>query len=148
MKIYQFDQTTTTPDLCFLTTLRCQESTTTHGGFYGAALCIKKRLSSRPDTRDAYHSHYHPKMWFFFKNLLSFTKYLPSMLSCLSMTLLYSLQARIHSLSYRALSNAKDIVLIYCDFPGVHLASRFASTVPTGYKVTLIEQNSHFNYVV
>ena len=63
------------------------------------------------------------------------------------MTLSYSLQARIHSLSCWALSNAKDIVIIYCDFPGVHLVTRFASTFPTGYKVILIERNSHLIYV-
>jgi NADH dehydrogenase FAD-containing subunit len=68
-------------------------------------------------------------------------------LSCLFVTLSHSLEARIHCLSYRALPNAKNIVVICCDFPGVHLAIRCASILPTGYKVTLIEGNSHFNYV-
>ncbi|OKL64341.1 hypothetical protein UA08_00683 [Talaromyces atroroseus] len=57
-------------------------------------------------------------------------------------------QAIMHRWTYRAVQCPKDIVIIGGSFAGVRLASRLAKSVPTGYRVTLIERNSHFNYLI
>lgn len=52
-----------------------------------------------------------------------------------------------HGLSYRRTSSMKKVVVIGGSFSGFYLARRLAHSLPTGYKVVLIEKNSHFNYI-
>ena len=56
------------------------------------------------------------------------------------------IHALIHHHTYRSLPNPKHIVVIGGSFSGLYLAFRLSESVPSGYKVILIEQNSHFNY--
>lgn len=52
--------------------------------------------------------------------------------------------SRIHRLTYKAVDNPRDIVVIGASFAGYHAAYCLAHSVPTGYRVTIIEKNSHF----
>ncbi|KAI1344204.1 hypothetical protein F5Y15DRAFT_365834 [Xylariaceae sp. FL0016] len=54
--------------------------------------------------------------------------------------------AQHHSLTYKPTPNRKNVVIIGGSFAGIHLARRLAQSLPTGYKVVLIEKNSHFNF--
>ncbi|RAL11216.1 NAD(P)/FAD-dependent oxidoreductase [Aspergillus homomorphus CBS 101889] len=54
------------------------------------------------------------------------------------------LTPRLHRLTYRSVPHPKNIVIIGASFAGYHAARRLASTVPTGYRVVIIERNSHF----
>lgn len=56
------------------------------------------------------------------------------------------IHALIHRHTYRSLPNPKHIVVIGGSFSGLYLAFRLSESVPSGYRVILIEQNSHFNY--
>lgn len=56
------------------------------------------------------------------------------------------IHALIHRHTYRSLPKPKHIVVIGGSFSGLYLAFRLSESVPSGYKVILIEQNSHFNY--
>lgn len=60
-----------------------------------------------------------------------------------------SLSAFLHRFTYKSLppSETKNVVVIGGSFAGVQIAKRLADTLPTGYRVILIEKNSHFNYV-
>ncbi|KAJ7718596.1 hypothetical protein DFH07DRAFT_860114, partial [Mycena maculata] len=60
--------------------------------------------------------------------------------------LFQSLQAVYHGWTYKALPIADTVVVIGGSFAGLALAKRLCQTLPTGYKVTLIEKNSHFNF--
>lgn len=51
-----------------------------------------------------------------------------------------------HSWTYKATSDPKNIVVVGGSFAGVELVKRLIEIVPTGYRVVLIEKNSHFNY--
>lgn len=55
-----------------------------------------------------------------------------------------SVSSRIHRLTYKAVDNPRDIVVIGASFAGYHAAYCLAHSVPTGYRVTIIEKNSHF----
>lgn len=51
-----------------------------------------------------------------------------------------------HGWTYKATADAKNVIVIGASFAGVALAKRLTETVPTGYRVILIEKNSHFNF--
>ncbi|PVH96108.1 FAD/NAD(P)-binding domain-containing protein [Periconia macrospinosa] len=56
------------------------------------------------------------------------------------------LYAIYHKWVYKATPSAKNVVVLGGSFAGVELVKRLCDTLPTGYKVILIEQNSHFNF--
>ncbi|KAH6710955.1 hypothetical protein BKA61DRAFT_107045 [Leptodontidium sp. MPI-SDFR-AT-0119] len=51
-----------------------------------------------------------------------------------------------HRYTYHPLPDSRNVVVIGGSFSGLYLAFRLAETLPSGYKVILVEQNSHFNY--
>lgn len=57
------------------------------------------------------------------------------------------LLALVHRWTYRAVSAPKEIIVIGGSFTGVQIAQRLTETIPTGYRVTIIERKSHFNYL-
>lgn len=57
-----------------------------------------------------------------------------------------NIRTRIHRLTYRAVPNPKNIVVIGGSFGGIELTRKLASSLTTGYRVVLVEKNSHFNY--
>lgn len=57
------------------------------------------------------------------------------------------LLALAHRWTYRAVSSPKEIIVIGGSFTGVQIAQRLTETIPTGYRVTMIEKKSHFNYL-
>ncbi|KAL4787129.1 hypothetical protein BJX76DRAFT_364227 [Aspergillus varians] len=56
------------------------------------------------------------------------------------------LQAIPHHLTYQSTPNPKNVVIIGGSYAGARLAQRLTETLPTGYRVVLIERNSHFNH--
>ncbi|KAG4429921.1 hypothetical protein IFR05_014599 [Cadophora sp. M221] len=56
------------------------------------------------------------------------------------------IHALIHRYTYQSLPNPRNVVIIGGSFSGLYLAFRLAESLPSGYKVILVEQNSHFNY--
>lgn len=73
-------------------------------------------------------------------------KYLP-LLAQYALKLLYQrLQSTIHRHTYRPLPSAQNVLIIGGSFTGMWLARRLTESLPSGYKVILIEKNSHFNY--
>lgn len=55
-------------------------------------------------------------------------------------------QAFNHRRTYKESPSAKNVVVLGASFAGVQLAKRLSETLPTGYRVVMIEKNSHFNY--
>lgn len=51
-----------------------------------------------------------------------------------------------HRLTYRAVSNPQNIVIIGASFGGYQAARDLANSLPTGYRVVVIEKNSHFQF--
>ncbi|KAL1311466.1 hypothetical protein AAFC00_004409 [Neodothiora populina] len=51
-----------------------------------------------------------------------------------------------HSWTYKSTSSAQNVVVLGGSFAGITLAKRLTETLPTGYKVVLVEKRSHFNY--
>ncbi|KAH7336231.1 hypothetical protein BKA65DRAFT_505951 [Rhexocercosporidium sp. MPI-PUGE-AT-0058] len=56
------------------------------------------------------------------------------------------IHALIHRYTYHSLPSPHNVVVIGGSFSGLYLAFRLAESLPSGYKVILVEQNSHFNY--
>lgn len=52
-----------------------------------------------------------------------------------------------HRWTWRDVPEAKNVVVIGGSFAGVQVVNHLADTLPTGYKVVLIEKNSHLHYV-
>ncbi|KAF1847080.1 FAD/NAD(P)-binding domain-containing protein [Cucurbitaria berberidis CBS 394.84] len=52
-----------------------------------------------------------------------------------------------HTFTYKAIDSPKNIVVVGGSFAGIHVANWLANAVPTGYRVVLVEKNSHFNYL-
>ncbi|BCR89940.1 NAD(P)/FAD-dependent oxidoreductase [Aspergillus chevalieri] len=50
----------------------------------------------------------------------------------------------IHRITYRPVSSPRDIVVIGASFAGYHAAYCLAHSLPSGFRVTVIEKNSHF----
>lgn len=59
------------------------------------------------------------------------------------------LAAIVHHYTYKSLltSQTKNVVVVGGSFAGYFIAKHLTETLPTGYRVVLIEKNSHFNYV-
>ncbi|KAK2757239.1 Apoptosis-inducing factor 2 [Arachnomyces sp. PD_36] len=51
-----------------------------------------------------------------------------------------------HKWTYKVTSDAKNVVVLGGSWAGIELTRRLSETLPTGYKVVLVEKNSHFNY--
>ena len=64
-----------------------------------------------------------------------------------SFNALYQLLASVvHRWTYQSVENAQNVIVIGGSFAGVELTRRLAESLPTGYRVVLIERNSHLNY--
>ncbi|KAJ7256479.1 hypothetical protein B0H12DRAFT_1183179 [Mycena haematopus] len=48
--------------------------------------------------------------------------------------------------TYKAIPDAKNVVVLGGSFAGLELVKGLAATLPTGYKVVFIEKNSHMNF--
>ncbi|KAM5440978.1 hypothetical protein MferCBS31731_004117 [Microsporum ferrugineum] len=55
-------------------------------------------------------------------------------------------QAVYHRWTWQDSPGAKNVVVLGGSFAGVELVNRLADTLPTGYKIVLVEKNSHLNY--
>lgn len=75
-----------------------------------------------------------------------FGKYFPVFLNYGFSLLVQRIQALIHRYTWKNLPSSQNVVVIGGSFAGITLARRLAESLPSGYKVVLIEKNSHFNY--
>lgn len=72
---------------------------------------------------------------------------LPQMFKLGGRLLVQKVYATCHSYTYKAVPEPKNVVVIGGSFAGIMLARRLAETLPTGYRVVLIEKNSHIQNV-
>jgi NADH dehydrogenase FAD-containing subunit len=61
--------------------------------------------------------------------------------------LLQKIRTSIHRRTYKAKADAKVVVIIGGSFAGFFTAQQLIQSLPTGYKVILIEKNEHLHYV-
>lgn len=73
-------------------------------------------------------------------------KITPVALSFMLAQLAHFIKALLHRLTYKPTIQPRNIVVIGGSFTGLHLAKRLTQTIPSGYRVVLVEKNSHFNY--
>ncbi|KAF2092464.1 oxidoreductase [Rhizodiscina lignyota] len=57
------------------------------------------------------------------------------------------IQASYHRWTYKAIPSPKNVVIVGGSFAGFELAKRLCESLPTGYRVVLVEKNSHLHYV-
>jgi NADH dehydrogenase FAD-containing subunit len=74
------------------------------------------------------------------KSLVFFLPYLGTLLR-------QRVTAAIHNWTWHSTPSTKNVVVIGGSFAGVELVNRLSHTLPTGYRVVLIEKNSHLNYL-
>lgn len=55
------------------------------------------------------------------------------------------IKSRIHRLTYQPGSQPKNVVIIGASFAGYHVARCLANSLPSGYRVVVIEKHSHFH---
>lgn len=56
------------------------------------------------------------------------------------------ISAFIHALVYKPGPSPKNVVIIGGSFAGILLARRLCESLPSGYRVVLVEKNTHFHY--
>ena len=56
------------------------------------------------------------------------------------------ISARVHRWTYKLVANPKNVVVVGGSFGGFFLAKQLAESLPTGYRVVLIEKHSHFHF--
>ncbi|KAE9380356.1 putative amid-like NADH oxidoreductase [Stipitochalara longipes BDJ] len=76
-----------------------------------------------------------------------FARYLPVLLKYALKFFYQRLHSVLHRQTYRSLPSPQNVLVIGGSFTGVWLARRLTESLPSGYKVILIEKNSHFNYL-
>lgn len=81
------------------------------------------------------------------EQLRFFCKYITVVLKFGTSILFERIEAFIHRFTYKNLPSSQNVVVIGGSFAGAMLARRLAESLPSGYRVILIEKNSHFNYV-
>jgi NADH dehydrogenase FAD-containing subunit len=55
-------------------------------------------------------------------------------------------QAVVHRYAYHSTADPRNVIVVGGSFAGALLAQRLIHTVPSGYRVIIIEKHSHFNY--
>ncbi|KAG9786667.1 Fe-regulated protein 8 [Exophiala dermatitidis] len=60
--------------------------------------------------------------------------------------LTHNCAARVHRLTYKLVDNPKNVVVIGGSMAGFFLAKELAESLPTGYRVILIEKKSHYHF--
>ncbi|KAE8394835.1 hypothetical protein BDV23DRAFT_126500 [Aspergillus alliaceus] len=55
-----------------------------------------------------------------------------------------AIATRLHQLTYRAVEHPRNVVVVGASFAGYHAAKCLASSLPTGYRVVIVERNTHF----
>jgi NADH dehydrogenase FAD-containing subunit len=61
--------------------------------------------------------------------------------------LIERIQATYHRWTYAAIPSAKNVIIVGGSFAGFELARRLCESLPTGYRVVLVEKHSHLHYV-
>jgi NADH dehydrogenase FAD-containing subunit len=61
-------------------------------------------------------------------------------------TLLSKLRSLLHKLTYKEVESPKNVVIIGASFAGCQAAKSLATSLPTGYRVILVEKSSHFQF--
>ncbi|KAM0258864.1 hypothetical protein ACHAPA_011066 [Fusarium lateritium] len=74
---------------------------------------------------------------------LDFAKIIASFVASL---VVQKAQSIIHRFTYRPSSDPLNVIVVGGSFAGCLAAQRLAHTLPTGYRVILVEKHSHFNY--
>lgn len=81
------------------------------------------------------------------RDVLKFIKFsFPFVLSHGLRRLAQRISAFLHALEYKPGSSPKNVVIIGGSFAGILLAKRLCESLPSGYRVILVEKNTHFNY--
>jgi NADH dehydrogenase FAD-containing subunit len=70
-----------------------------------------------------------------------------TMMDYIPMLINQNLSALRHRLTYKLLPSTLNVLVIGGSYTGIHLAKRLAESLPTGYKVVLVERKSHFNHL-
>ncbi|KAG9234417.1 putative AMID-like mitochondrial oxidoreductase [Amylocarpus encephaloides] len=73
-------------------------------------------------------------------------KYFPIIATFSVDIVIQRLKAIQHLRTYNLLPDTQNVVVVGGSFAGLMLARRLAESLPSGYKVVLVERNSHFNY--
>lgn len=81
------------------------------------------------------------------RDVLKFLKFsLPFLVSHGFTRLAQRIGALLHALQYKPGPSPKNVVIIGGSFAGISLARRLCHSLPSGYKVILVEKNTHFHY--
>lgn len=76
-----------------------------------------------------------------------YARFIVWMVPYIPQLIMEKIRAAIHRRTYKALPNAKNVVIIGGSFAGFFTAQQLIQMLPTGYKVILIEKNEHLHYV-
>lgn len=80
-----------------------------------------------------------PQIRFYFDFVQVIVSYLASMA-------VHKGQSIVHKATYRLLPDSRVVIVIGGSFAGILVAQRLAHTLPSGYRVIVVEKHSHFNY--
>jgi hypothetical protein len=75
---------------------------------------------------------------------LAYSRLVPELLF---KTLVQRIKTLSHSYTYRSVPSPLNVVVLGGSFTGTQLARRLVNSLPTGYRVVLVEKNSHFNFL-
>lgn len=81
------------------------------------------------------------------RDVLKFIKFsFPFLVSYGIRRIVQRVAAILHALEYKPGSSPKNVVIIGGSFAGILLAKRLCGSLPSGYRIVLIEKNTHFHY--
>lgn len=81
------------------------------------------------------------------RDVLKFLKFsFPFLFSYGLKRLAQRIGALLHAIRYTPGTSPKNVVVIGGSFAGISLARRLCGSLPSGYKVILVEKNTHFHY--
>ena len=73
-------------------------------------------------------------------------KLIKAVLSFGTNLLLSKIWSNLHRFSYKEVASPKNVVVIGASFAGCEAAKSLASSLPTGYRIVLVEKSSHFHF--
>ncbi|KKY25734.1 putative mercuric reductase [Phaeomoniella chlamydospora] len=78
--------------------------------------------------------------------VIIYSKVVPVIFQVLALQLHGAISGLIHRYTYKQIESPKNVVVVGAAGAGYHAAKLLANTLPTGYRVVIVEKNSHFNF--
>lgn len=110
------------------------------------SILMKSSTSLRPSLTALFSETFHLNPGTMLSGIIIVLKLIKVILGVVYDTVRFKITSTIHQYSYKQVDSPKNIVIIGASFAGYHAAKLLTNSLPTGYRVVVVEKSSHFQF--